>query len=65
MTYQGSWGDGTFRGLVKPLCPCDAGRPQDCKPEEWPGAHAPSVCLDCGSPRYQHLGLTRCPRRSP
>jgi hypothetical protein len=24
---------------TKPFCPCDVGMPQDCKPEDWPGAH--------------------------
>ena len=57
----------TFTGPVKAFCPCDAGRPQDCKPEEWRPAHAPATCTTCGKPRYQHTqrpdGLARdqCP----
>lgn len=49
-----------FAGPVKPFCPCDAGRPQDCKPEEWGDAHAPMFCSRCGKPRYQHAGLRYC-----
>jgi hypothetical protein len=44
---------------VKPFCPCDTGRPQDCKPEEWPGAHVEPPCLDCGKKRYRHFGALR------
>lgn len=43
---------------VKPFCPCDANRPQDCNPEQWSGAHAPSTCAECGQPNYTH-GSTR------
>ena len=42
--------------IVKPFCPCDTGRPQDCKPEEWPGAHDEPPCLGCGGKRYRHFG---------
>lgn len=42
--------------VVKPFCPCDAGRLQDCQPEDWPGAHAEPPCLNCGRKRYQHHG---------
>ncbi len=53
-------GGGTYRtDTVKPFCPCDTGRPQDCKPEEWPGAHAEPPCLDCGRKRYTHFGEKR------
>lgn len=44
---------------VKPFCPCDAGRPQDCKPEDWPGAHDEPPCLNCGRKRYEHFGWPR------
>ncbi len=44
---------------VKPFCPCDTGRPQDCKPEEWPGAHDEPPCLHCGRKRYAHYGSMR------
>lgn len=48
---------------VKPFCPCDTGRPQDCKPEEWPGAHSEPPCLGCGEKRYRHFGaLLYCAR---
>ena len=42
--------------VVKPFCPCDTGRPQDCKPEAWPGAHAEPRCLSCGMKEYEHIG---------
>jgi hypothetical protein len=51
---------GSYRtNIVKPFCPCDAGRPQDCKPEDWPGAHDEPPCLDCGRKRYTHFGANR------
>lgn len=54
---------GTYRtSAVKPFCPCDSGRPQDCQPEDWPGAHSEPPCLGCGGKRYAHLGaLLLCP----
>lgn len=42
--------------IVKPFCPCDTDRPQDCKPEEWGEAHEEPACLDCGKKRYAHFG---------
>jgi hypothetical protein len=36
---------------VKPFCPCDAGRPQDCKPEEWGDAHG--KWTDCDLCRWK------------
>ena len=56
-----------FTGPVKPFCPCDAGRPQDCDDRDWPGAHAPSSCTGCGRPNYQHgysMGMA-CPQVDP
>jgi hypothetical protein len=47
----------TYRtDIVKPFCPCDTGRPQDCQPEDWPGAHDEPPCLNCGRKRYAHHG---------
>lgn len=57
-----------FTGPVKPFCPCDADRPQDCNPEDWPGAHEHRDCARCGRPDYQHNGLRYClpvPKGSP
>lgn len=39
---------------TKAFCPCDLGRPQDCKPEDWRPAHSERVCTACGCPSYQH-----------
>lgn len=42
--------------VVKPFCPCDTDRPQDCQPEDWPGAHAEPPCQNCGRKSYAHAG---------
>lgn len=55
----------TYMGPAKPFCPCDTGEPQDCKPEEWGGAHAPRPpCERCGNPLYRHQG-NYCYRPTP
>jgi len=51
--------------VVKPFCPCDTGRPQDCKPEQWPGAHAEPACLNCGGKSYAHFGANQLCERPP
>lgn len=48
-----------YVGPPKPLCPCDAGRPQDCCPEDWGGAHAMPPCEECGLPIYHSLAHIR------
>lgn len=50
-----------YEGPLKLPCPCDAGRPQDCRPEQHSGAHSPADCLACGRPRYQHRDRRFCP----
>jgi hypothetical protein len=55
----------TYVGPAKPFCPCDVGRPQDCKPEEWDGAHAPRPpCDRCGQQLYVHQ-RNYCRRPTP
>lgn len=55
-----------YDGQVKPLCPCDAGRPQDCKPEKWGEAHTEKpLCRLCGHPIYAHFDLRNCPKAKP
>lgn len=41
-------------GWVKPFCPCDTGAPQDCKPEEWGGAHRPPLQWTSYLPEDRH-----------
>lgn len=55
----------TYVGPAKPFCPCDTGRPNDCQPEDWAGAHAPRPpCERCGWQLHVHQG-NYCRRPTP
>jgi hypothetical protein len=48
-----------YVGPPKPFCPCDAGMPQDCKPEQWRPAHSMPDCEQCGKPIYYNHARPR------
>ena len=54
-----------YVGPPKPFCPCDTGMPQDCAPEQWPGAHRMPPCEVCGQPIYYDHVQPRTDDRRP